>query len=107
MNFEGFDLHKFERHLNTYIHDIINLLKKKGTMSFDEIHKETGINLLNNYNLVKSLRNNQRIILEDNTLSYRHSYLIKSLEDLENVLSNREGIEMNSLKDSPVTLPPF
>lgn len=110
MNFDGFDLNKFERHLNTYIHDIINLLKKNGTMTFEEIRKETNINLLNNYNLVKALRNNQRIIFQDNSLSYKHTYLIKSLDDLEDVLvkvCNREGIELNSLKDSPCDIMPF
>ncbi|KAF9763000.1 General transcription factor IIE subunit 2 [Nosema granulosis] len=110
MNFGGFDLNKFERHTNTYIHDIINLLKKKGTLTFEEIHKETNINLLNNFNLVKSLRNNQRIIFQDNSLSYKHSYLINSREDLENVMRgvcNKEGIELNSLRDSPVDIMPL
>jgi transcription initiation factor TFIIE subunit beta len=105
MNIDGFDLHKFERHLNTYIHDIISLLKKNGTMTFEDIKSRTGIDLVNNYNLTKNLKNNQRIIFKDNTLSYKHTYQIKNKEDLINLISfSSEGIELSNLRDSPIDI---
>lgn len=91
-----------KRHLNSYIHTIINYLRtKKEPVSFLELKEDLKINLMINPSLIQSLRKNPRIDISSNTLSFKPLYGLKSISDFEELLINsREGVEYTDLLDS-------
>jgi transcription initiation factor TFIIE subunit beta len=99
------------RHLNSYIHAVINLLKQHDRpLTFEEIRQELGIDLYNNHTLLQSLKRNTKIIATPSTLMFKPLYSIRRVDDLRAVvreLSCSEGIEMDKLMDSPVDIGPF
>lgn len=101
----------FQRHLNSYIHSVINLLKQQDRpLSFEEIKERTNIDLHNNYNLLQSIKKNPRIVATHSTLVFKPLYSIRSTDDLRNVmkgLNNEEGVEIAKLTDSPVDISSF
>jgi transcription initiation factor TFIIE subunit beta len=100
-----------DRHLNSYIHAVINLLKQHDrALSLEEIRQELKIDLYSNYVLLQALKKNSRIIATPNTLMFKPLYSIRKTEDLRKIvreLGCSEGIEMDKLLDSPVDIRPF
>lgn len=100
-----------QRHLNSYIHSVINLLKKHDRpLSFEEIRRETSVDLHSNYTLLQSIKKNPRIVATHTTLMFKPLYSIRAVGDLRRVvreLNNEEGVEMSKLADSPVNISPF
>lgn len=101
----------FQRHLNSYIHSVISLLKQYDrALSFEEIRERISIDLHNNYSLLQSIKKNPRIVATHNTLMFKPLYSIRCVDDLKKVmegLNNEEGVEMDKLADSPVNIAPF
>ncbi|KAK6089301.1 hypothetical protein P3W45_001709 [Vairimorpha bombi] len=91
-----------DRHINSYIHDILNFLKShNGPVSFTDIYKKLRIDVHNNYRLFRALQTNEKISITNNFIQYMYTYNIKHKEDLLSILSkNKEGIELAKLKDN-------
>lgn len=104
-------MHEYDKHVNTFIHKILEHLKKYDRpLLYREIEEKTGINILNNPQLVKSLRNNPKISITHESIQFIPSYTIRSTLELEETLrrvNGREGIEMDKLLDSPIDIRPF
>ena len=100
-----------DRHLNTYILKILDLLKKSDkSLSYREIEEKTGINILNNVHLVRALRSNSKVEITQEFIRFIPSFVIRSIEDLLTILKEincKEGIEMNKLSDSPFDITNF
>lgn len=99
------------RHINSYIHTIIQFIKKYDRpLTFDEVEKNTNIKLLENRKLLKILSKNSKIIIKNNTILFKPVYNVKSEKDLEEIMisTNCEyGIEVEKLLDSPIDIRPF
>lgn len=99
------------RHLNTYIHKILELLKKNDrAMSYQEIEEKTGINVLGNIQLVRALKSNSKIAITQESIRFIPTFSIRSVEDLLEILKSsngKEGIEMSKLCDSAVDISHF
>lgn len=99
------------KHLNSFIHRIIELLKKEDrAYTFQEIYTALGINVLSNSPLVKALRNNPKIAMNRETLRFVPLYNVRSVSDLRSIMAAAagcEGIELAKLADSPVNIAPF
>lgn len=100
-----------QRHLNSYIHTIINLLKQHDRpLNFEEIRTKLNIDLYGNYSILQALRKNNRIVATSNSLMFKPLYSIRSKEDLLRIikgLNNEEGIELSKLADSPIDIASF
>lgn len=100
-----------QRHLNSYIHKIVELLKTQDrSFSFREIEASLGINVSTNSALTTALRNNSKIVMGQDMLRFVPAYNIRSVEDLRAVLAEaegREGIEMSKLLESPIDVRAF
>lgn len=98
-------------HLNSYIHRILELLKKEDRVfTFTEVQNSLGINIFSNVTLMRALRNNQKIQMDQHSLRFIPLYNIRSKADLLEILkecANNEGIEMSKLADSPIDIRPF
>lgn len=97
-------------HINSYVHRILDIIKKDDRpFTFKEIYNNVGVNLLANMPLMKALRNNPKIFIDQESLKFMPLYNIRSTFDLEEILKNNggEGIEMSKLSDSPVDIKPF
>lgn len=101
----------FSKHVNTFVHKILELLKKYDkALSYSEIEEKTGISVLNNTNLVRALKSNPKINISHESIQFIPSYLIRSTEDLIKELkavNGKEGIEMSKLLESPIDIKPF
>lgn len=99
------------KHVNTFVHRILELLKKHDRpLSYEEIEEQTGINVLSNVQLVRALRINPKIAITHSSIQFLPSYAIRNIEDLLNILkeaNGKEGIEMSKLLDTPVDVTPF
>eukprot|EP00866_Antonospora_locustae_P001834 jgi/Antlo1/1834/1900 len=91
-----------KRHLNFYIHTILNYLReRREPVSFLEIKEELCINLIINPSLIQSLKKNPRVEVSSNSLKFKPLYDLRKRADLEALLTNaKEGIEYVDLVDS-------
>jgi len=100
-----------QRHINTYVHSIIQFLKEKDReVTFNEIHKELKIDVVSHPGLYKTLQNNVKIKIQNNKLHFIREYQIRTEEDLLEILKktiSEGGIPLTKLKDSPVDVQPF
>lgn len=101
----------FERHVNTFVHKILEVIKKHDhPISYSEIEEQTGINVLSNLQLVRALKANPKIAITPDTIRFIPTYEIRTLQDLIDIFKNvsgKEGIEMSKLLDTPVDVTPF
>lgn len=92
-----------QRHLNSYIHSIIEYIKKsEAPVLFTDIKERLNINLYNNPMILSSLKKNVKIKIERESIQFVPKYHIKTLEDLRDLIrkTNCEyGIEVNELLD--------
>lgn len=99
------------RHVNSYIHTIIQFIKNYDRpLTYEEIERSTNIKVTENKKLLKALSKNPKIIIAKNTLLFKPLYDVRTEEDLENIMteSNCEyGIELEKLLDSPIDIKPF
>lgn len=99
------------KHLNTFVHKILDFLKRHDrALGYREVEENTGIDILSNPNLVRSLKTNPKILLTHQSIQFVPTYSIRSAQDLLNILkqvSSQEGIEMSKLEDSPVNIKGF
>ncbi|KAK1349036.1 transcription factor TFIIE beta subunit, TFIIEB, Tfa2 [Hamiltosporidium tvaerminnensis] len=97
------------RHLNSYIHAILTLLKQHDRpLSFSEIKQSLNIDLTQNRQLFDILHKNPKITFTNDTLLFQPLYNIRSAEDLEKIMKESEGgLLLNDLLDSPVDVQPF
>lgn len=99
------------KHLNIYIHKILEFLKKLDrAVGYKEIEDNTGISILKHPDLIKAFRTNEKILFENNTVRFVPSYVIRSVDDLLDILktvNSQEGVEMAKLEDSPFDIKPF
>jgi len=99
------------KHLNIYIHKILEFLKKLDrAVGYKEIEDNTGISILKHPDLIKAFRTNDKLLFENNTVRFVPSYVIRSVDDLLDILktvNSQEGIEMAKLEDSPFDIKPF
>lgn len=85
------------KHFNTYIHKIIEVIKKEDKkFSFAEVESKSGVKITN---LISILKNNPKISVENNFIKYVPEYNIKTKQDVIDLLKN-EGIEMDKLCDN-------
>ncbi len=98
-------------HFNSYIYKILEFIKKDTKpFSFKTIQDNLGINLLSNSALIKVLKNNPKVVIENYTIRFVPYYQIKTAEEFLEVVkskSGEEGIEMSKLADSPIDIKPF
>ena len=98
-------------HLNSYIHKILDLLKKEDhPFTFKEIYSKLGVNILTNMPLMKALRNNPKILMDRESLKFVPLFNVRSTADLAGILREKsgvEGVELSKLADSPVDIRPF
>lgn len=98
-------------HLNSYIHKILDLLKKEDhSFTFKEVYSKLGVNILSNMPLMKALRNNPKILMDHESLRFVPLFNVRSTKDLAEILKGKsgvEGIELSKLADSPVDVKPF
>lgn len=99
------------KHVNTFIHKILDLLKRHDrALSYREIEEKTGINVLNNVQLVRALKINPKVAITHESVQFLPSYTIRSTGDLLSILkeaNGKEGVEMSKLLESPVDISPF
>lgn len=99
------------KHLNTFIHKILDFLKKYDrALGYGEVEEGTGISVLSNPHLVRSLKMNPKVLLTHQSIQFVPKYPIRSTEDLLGILkgvNQQEGIEMSELEDSPVDIKKF
>ncbi|ELA42091.1 uncharacterized protein VICG_00940 [Vittaforma corneae ATCC 50505] len=99
------------KHVNTFIHRILDFLKKHDrALSYSEIEEKTGINVLNNVQLVRALKINPKVAITHESIQFLPSYVVRCMEDLVSILkkvNGKEGIEMNKLLESPIDISPF
>lgn len=92
-----------QRHLNSYIHSIIQYIKKyENPVTFTEIKNNLNINLYNNPIILNSLKKNPKIVINRDSLQFKPKYDIKSIEDLRSLIkstNSEHGIEVNDLLD--------
>lgn len=100
-----------ERNLNTYVHKILEYLKKLDRpASYKEIENNTDINIQKNGGLMNVLRSNTKLIFLNNSIQFVPTYSIKFVEDLLEIVSalkSKEGIEMSILEESPTNVREF
>lgn len=99
------------RHLNTYIHKILELLKKNDhALTYGEIEEQTGINILSNVQLVRALKANSKVLITQESISFVPTFIIRSVDDLLDILkglNGKGGVEMSKLTDSPFDITGF
>lgn len=99
------------RHLNSYIHSIIQHIKRNPIpVSFSEIQNTLNINLFTNPMILSALKKNPKIIIYKDTIQFKPKYDIKAKEDIKNLListKNEYGIEVNELLDCPCDIKLF
>lgn len=91
-----------DKHINTYIHEILNYLKNSSSqVTFSELYSKLRIDIHSNGHLIKALQKNEKIKMTNNTIEYLYAYNIQTEEDLLKILNeSQEGIEMVKLKDN-------
>lgn len=98
-------------HLNSYIYKILEFIKKDNKLySFKEIQDSLGINVLSNSMLIKSLRNNSKVRIENYTIQFVPLFNYRTAEEFIELLKSKvgeEGIEMEKLADAPVDIKQF
>ncbi|ORD96740.1 hypothetical protein HERIO_1336 [Hepatospora eriocheir] len=87
-------------HINIYIHKIIEFIKKSDKeFSFKEIELNCGVKVSAVY---YALKNNPKVHLENEKISYCPEFGIKTREELKKVLIEKgEGISLERLDDGP------
>lgn len=112
--YSSFLIHKNSgrsRHINSYVHKIIQFIKKHARpLTFDEVEKNTNIKLLENRRLLNTLSRNSKVIIKNDTILFKPVYSVKNEQDLEKIMieTNCEyGIEVEMLLDSPIDIRPF
>lgn len=99
------------KHLNIYLHKILEYIKKQDrAVGYKELEDQTGVSILKNPYLIKSLRANEKILLENNSIKFVPAYVIRTKDDLLDILkavNAQEGIEISKLKDSPFPIQEF
>lgn len=100
-----------QRHLNSYIHSIIQHTKQfPHPTTFTEIKDALAINLYNSPAILHALKNNSKLIVNNNTIQFKPKYTIKNKDDIKallNATENNYGIEMVELVDCPVDIKGF
>lgn len=100
-----------ERHVNSYIHQIIQYVKNHDRpVHFEEIERKTLIKLNKNEKILSALSKNPRIEINTNSLLYKPLYNIRNENDLLELMKSTDskfGIEMEKILDSPINLKPF
>lgn len=100
-----------DKHLNTYVHKILEFLKTFDTaVDFKTIEENIRINILKNPALLKVLKANPKIVVKSNSIRYVPTFSIRSVHDLEEILkkvNGKEGIEMSKIEDSPICVKGF
>lgn len=99
------------KHLNSYIHKILEMIKKEDRyFMYKEIEKSLGINLAQNPQIIKMLKSNSKVNVMNDGVKFIPLYNIRKVEDLRDVINqvkSKEGIEMSKLLESPVDIKPY
>lgn len=94
---------RYERHYNIYVHTILTLLKREGrVMGYREIEAETGINIVKIPGLLEMLLKNAKIQQERGGLLFLPTYVIKSEEDLLEIVKSTYSVSYEEVIDSLV-----
>ncbi|KAF7701512.1 General transcription factor IIE subunit 2 [Cucumispora dikerogammari] len=92
-----------DKHLNTHLHKIITLLKEtKNTYTLEQVSKITNTPLDTDPKLLNAVKQNDKIIFENNTCRFKHEFSYTNKQELLETLKNgpyKYGIEINKLLD--------
>ncbi|KAG0439396.1 General transcription factor IIE subunit 2 [Dictyocoela muelleri] len=86
-----------QRHINSYIHSILSLLKKQQTLTFNEVELHLKINLFRSPELMKALHKNCKIKVCNGYLEYIPSFTFTNVDELLSILKG--GIDIDNLTD--------
>ncbi|KAF7684213.1 Transcription initiation factor IIE subunit beta [Astathelohania contejeani] len=97
-----------KRHINSYIHSILEILKSTDRYySFEEINHIMKIDLHDNRQLLAALRKNPKIEITTNSMRFKPAYDIETEDDILKYLDGIVGLELNKLKDCRVDITPL
>lgn len=99
---------KTDNHTNVYIHKIVKLLKEtKNKYTLKQASMIIGIPIEADKKLLNALKENNKIIFEDDTIRLKHEFNFQNKEEFLETISDKKyefGIEMRSLEDSPLDI---
>ena len=94
-----------QRHLNSYIHSVLSLLKLTDSpQSPQDIKDKISVDLMAHPNLFKAIAHNEKILYEDGKFSFRPVFSIETKEELLRLLFDYKqsgfGLEIEELRES-------
>lgn len=97
-----------DKHTNIHLHKIITLLRDtKNTYTLKQIGKITGTPINTDQKLLNAVKQNDKIIFENDSCRFKHEFSYRNKEEFLDTLkkgSYQYGIELSKLLDCPIDL---